>query len=244
MRRGRPPALHPGSGHPRVAAGPYMLRCGPAARRGHNARMKRADIDPQLASHQQELAACRRCPEMPGRPVLGAPVRASILLLGQAPGIHELEHQRPFAWTAGRTLFTWFAGIGVEEAVFRRRVYMAAVCRCFPGRKPGAGDRVPNRAEIAACAPWLERELQLLRPRLILPVGKLAISRFLQVGRLDAVVGRCHTREIAGQPCDLLPLPHPSGASTWHRTEPGRSLLQQALATLAGHPAWQALREP
>ena len=114
---------------------------------------------------------------------------------------------------------------------------MAAVCRCFPGKNPQGGDRVPSDLEVANCAGWLEAEIRLLQPRLVIPVGRLAIARFLEFGRLAEVIGGCRRAALAGHEFDLIPLPHPSGASTWHRTEPGKSLLARALDALAGHPA-------
>jgi uracil-DNA glycosylase len=194
-----------------------------------------------IAAHQAALRACRRCPDMQPPVITGLPVRSPVLLIGQAPGAREGALGRPFAWTAGKTLFQWFAGIGLEEAAFRQRVYMAAVCRCFPGKQPRGGDRVPSPREIANCRGWLERELVLLRPRLVIPVGKLAIQQFLPAERLVDVIGRVHRGEAAGLGFDLLPLPHPSGASTWHRTAPGKDLLAAALDLLGAHPAWREL---
>ncbi len=194
-----------------------------------------------LRDHQARLRRCRRCARMNGPPVVGEAVLSPVLLVGQAPGPKEIEAARPFAWTAGKTLFGWFEQIGLTEEAFRQRVYMAAVCRCFPGKNPKGGDRVPDRTEIANCAPWLDEEIGLLRPALILPVGRLAIARFMPVGRLDRVVGRIHRVSRAGLTTDAVPLPHPSGASVWHRTEPGRSLLGEALALIHAHPAWQAV---
>ena len=196
-----------------------------------------------LARHQARLRRCHRCPDMQGPPVTGQPVVSPVLLVGQAPGPKEIVEHRPFAWTAGKTLFGWFATLGVEEAAFRNQVYMAAVCRCFPGKNPRGGDRVPSREEIANCAPWLEEEINLLQPRLLLPVGKLAIARFMPVNKLNNVVGQRFRIEHAGHAMDCIPLPHPSGASTWHRTEPGKSLLQKALRLIARHPAWKAAFE-
>lgn len=193
----------------------------------------------QLREHQHQLARCTRCPDMQGPPVIGTAVVSPIMLIGQAPGGKEIHLHRPFAWTAGKTMFQWFEGIGLDEAAFRQRVYMAAVCRCFPGKKPKGGDRVPAPKEIDNCSGWMETELTLLRPQLIIPVGKLAISRFLDFSRLADVIGTIHQHSVQGRPTELLPLPHPSGASTWHRTEPGRGLLEQALRLLAAHPAWR-----
>ena len=86
---------------------------------------------------------------MTGPPVIGQAVLSTVVLLGQAPGTKEIEGGRPFAWTAGKNLFGWFERIGLDEQAFRSRVYMAAVCRCFPGKSKSGGDRVPSRQEIA-----------------------------------------------------------------------------------------------
>src|SRR3954466_806201 len=149
-----------------------------------------------IAAHVAELLQCTRCPKMHRPPVSGGPVKSKVLLIGQAPGIKEPVLARPFAWTAGKTLFSWFERCcGVDEATFRSRVYMAAVCRCFPGRNPKGGDRVPSEDEIENCAPWLARELELLRPQLIIPVGRLAIERFLPAAPLAEVIGKTHSVE-------------------------------------------------
>ena len=115
-------------------------------------------MDPRLQAlleHQSALRACSRCPGMIGPVVVGPPALSPVIQIGQAPGEREGQFGRPFAWTAGKTLFGWYRQIGVDEARFRERVYMAAVCRCFPGKKPKGGDRVPAPAEIANCAGWL-----------------------------------------------------------------------------------------
>lgn len=176
---------------------------------------------------------------MVGPAVVGAAVLSPVIQIGQAPGAREAEFGRPFAWTAGKTLFEWYRRIGVDEDRFRQRVYMAAVCRCFPGKQARGGDRVPSEDEIARCASWLDAELALLKPQLVIPVGKLAIARLLDCKRLVDVIGSQHRVHLAGRPVDVIPLPHPSGASTWHRMEPGKALLQHALQKIADHPAWQ-----
>lgn len=175
-------------------------------------------------------------------PVVGEPARSKVLLIGQAPGNREPVAGRPFAWTAGRKLFRWWhEATGLDEATVRARVYFAAVCRCFPGKKPTGGDRVPAPDEIANCRPWLEAEVALLRPALLVPVGKLAITQVLGELPLQESVGQLHTAKVAGHAVDVLPLPHPSGASPWPHREPGKTLLAQALALLAAHPAVRAL---
>jgi len=181
------------------------------------------------------------CPEMTGPPVTGEVVVSPVLLLGQAPGDKEPKLQRPFAWTAGKTLFSWFEGIGLDEKDVRSKIYMAAVCRCFPGKKPRGGDRVPNLQEVSNCRVWLEGECGLIRPELLIPVGKLAIAQFLPVKRLTEVIGEVHRVDCFGREIDCIPLPHPSGASTWHRTTPGKELLTDALTLVGKHPAWRSL---
>jgi len=195
----------------------------------------------ELRAHQRKLKQCRRCTNMVSPVVTGEAVSSKVLLVGQAPGEKEGIMGKPFAWTAGKTLFRWFATIGLEEEDFRQRVYMAAVCRCFPGKNPKGGDRVPDETEIHNCASWLDAEIRLLRPQLIIPVGKLAIEQFMEVGRLVDVIGHVYELEENGGLIDVIPLPHPSGASTWHRTEPGISLLNRALALISRHPAWRTI---
>ena len=173
--------------------------------------------------------------------VIGNPVMSKVLLVGQAPGFKEIEVHKPFAWTAGKTMFGWFESIGVHEESFRDLVYMAAVCRCFPGKNPKGGDRVPDREEIEKCAGWLEAEVKLLEPALVLPVGKLAIGEMMELDKLKDVVGRKFELALHGVRVDVIPLPHPSGASTWHRMEPGRTLLRKALSLVKAHYAWAEL---
>lgn len=173
--------------------------------------------------------------------VMGNPVPSKILLLGQAPGFKEIEVQKPFAWTAGKTMFGWFESIGIAEEAFRNLIYMAAVCRCFPGKNPKGGDRVPDAEEIDNCSGWLQTEVEILRPELVIPVGKLAISRWMAVDKLKDVVGKSFSLRVHGVPADVIPLPHPSGASTWHRMEPGKTLLGQALRLIQKHRAWAEL---
>lgn len=176
---------------------------------------------------------------MVGPPVHGPAVDSRVMLVGQAPGPREAGFGRPFAWTAGRTLFRWLqAATGADEQTVRQRVYITAVARCFPGKAPGGGDRRPDPGEIANCSGHLQDETRVLQPRLIIPVGTLAIAVAMgHTGRLVDVVGTVRPVEFHGVTVDAIALPHPSGASTWHRTEPGMTLLGGALEMLAAHPA-------
>jgi len=195
-----------------------------------------------IKAHQQALSACHLCPKMIQPVILGLPVAAEILLIGQAPGDKEGGLGRPFAWTAGKTMFKWFDSIGVAEDEFRRQVYMSAVCRCFPGKNPKGGDRVPDKKEIEVCSQWLNKEIELLQPKLIIPIGKLAIAQYLTVNKLVDVIGKKFALTMNGVDVEMIPLPHPSGASTWHRMSPGKELLAQALDLLAQHDSWQKLQ--
>jgi uracil-DNA glycosylase len=182
------------------------------------------------------------------RPVVtGNPVMSPVMLIGQAPGVREGPAGKPFAWTAGKTMFGWFGdvalGLGITEEEFREHLYMAAVCRCFPGKAKGGGDRVPDEDEVARCSRHLAREVAILRPRLVIPVGKLAIEQLLpEMDKLVEVVGVQQRVTFHGQDVDMIALPHPSGASTWHRVEPGKTLLVRALSLIAQHSAWREIK--
>ena len=193
-----------------------------------------------LNRHVAQLLQCRRCPRMLPPPVSGGPIFSRVMLVGQAPGVREPILGKPFAWTAGRTLFGWFQQFcHMNEEQVRSQIYFAAVCRCFPGKTPAGGDRVPAPDEIRNCSTWMNEEIDLLRPQLIIPVGKLAISQFLPFEKLDQVVGRSFRLRRNRRAFDLIPLPHPSGASPWHRIPPGLGLLRKAMRSIARHPALQ-----
>jgi len=201
----------------------------------------------RLLQHQKQLSQCQLCEDMQGPAVFGAASLSPVMLIGQAPGFKEIEVHKPFAWTAGKTLFNWFNRIEVEEERFRQNVYMSAMCRCFPGKLDNGkrlktGDRVPTKSEIQNCSRWLNAEIEILRPKLIIPVGKLAITNFIKFSKLTEVIGQTHMVQIATHDlnCDLIPLPHPSGASTWPHTEPGKTLLDDALTLISQHSAWKS----
>jgi uracil-DNA glycosylase len=195
-----------------------------------------------LEEHVARLRQCRRCPRMIPPPVSGGPVVSKILLIGQAPGVREPVLRRPFAHTAGRTLFQWLEKFcGLDEATVRARIYFAAVCRCFPGKSRAGTDRVPAPDEIQNCSSWLDHEFAILRPELVIPVGKLAIEQFIPCPKLEGIIGRKFSASRAGNSFDLIPLPHPSGASPWPKISPGRELTARALRKIARHPAMRRL---
>jgi uracil-DNA glycosylase len=197
-----------------------------------------------LDRHVARLVRCRRCPRMKSTPVAGGAVVSNVMLIGQAPGPREPTLKRPFAHTAGQTLFRWFEQFcGMNEAAVRSKIYFAAVCRCFPGKAPGGTDRVPSPDEIQNCSSWMNEEIKILKPRLIIPVGRLAIAQFIECTKLEQVIGRKIRASRTEHVFDLIPLPHPSGASPWHKIPPGKQLLAQAMRQIAHHPAIVNLRK-
>ncbi len=196
-----------------------------------------------IEKHIASLKACRLCPEMRSLPVACRPIDSRILLIGQAPGIKEPEMGKPFAWTAGKTLFKWLhAATGWDEEEVRAKIFISSVCRCYPGKNPKGGDRVPSDREIKNCSRWMLGEIRLLEPALVIPVGKLAIRQFIEFDKLTEVIGRPLRLEIGGVTSDYIALPHPSGASTWHRMEPGKSLVNRAIGLISRHAAIAASR--
>lgn len=154
------------------------------------------------------------------------------MLVGQAPGEREAALGRPFAGPAGRRLFEWLGEVGFEQDEFRASCYITAMMKCFPG-KGGRGDLRPSRQQLENCAPFLEQELGIVRPTVLIPVGGLATERILGRRPLAEVVGRRFLVEHAGRVIAVVPLPHPSGASAWVNSPAHRQLLRRALAILS-----------
>jgi uracil-DNA glycosylase len=179
-----------------------------------------------LASLQRDQRVCRACVEA-GHPLESLPVIAPgtgqfAYMFGQAPGVQEGDERRPWRGRAGRTLRRWLA---MEEDEFYATFYCASVTRCYPGRPAsGRGDRTPTPREQELCAFWRTAELAILRPKLIVPVGGLAIKRLLGITGLASCIG-C-TYELAG--AEVIPLPHPSGASGWLNLPANRRLTERA----------------
>jgi uracil-DNA glycosylase len=176
------------------------------------------------------MRSCCRCldagyPIVPNA-VFSGPATATIMIVGQAPGVTEAQVARPFNGSSGRRLFQWLARAGWEEDLFRATQYLTAVTKCFPGKGSGGkGDRVPTRAEQKMCAPFLEQEIRLVRPEIIVPVGGLAVQRFLGRLKLADVVGKVYQQDQGW----IVPLSHPSGASLWLNQPENRERVWRAL---------------
>ena len=196
-------------------------------------------VKSSLEQHCRALADCRMCGHTTNvAPIVSIAAAPKVMLVGQAPGQVEAAGGKPFAGRAGKTLFRWLERAGIDEPTARAEIYIAAVTRCYPGPSPsGRGDRVPSPRERELCRPWLEAELSLIRPALIIPVGRLAIDYFLESKPLDRLVGELWPVEHVGGSSRALPLPHPSGASSWVNLPANRALLDRALARLVDEAA-------
>jgi len=147
-----------------------------------------------------------------------------------APGAVEAATRQPFSGPSGRRLFAWLVQAGWDEATFRREAYITAMTRCYPGKsRSGRGDRVPGARERALCAPYLEREMLLLQPKVVIAVGRAAIAYFLGKKSLSECIGG--TFPAGG--AIIVPLPHPSGANLWLNAPENVERLACALSLLA-----------
>jgi uracil-DNA glycosylase len=190
-----------------------------------------------LQSLHRQLQSCRLCLEagfdIYPRAIFSGGLGARIMIIGQAPGITEKEAGRPFNAGSGSRLFRWLAEAGIEESWFRATQYMTSVTKCYPGRsRSGSGDRLPSSAEQRLCRRYLDAEIALLDPALILPIGRLAIGLFYPAGQaLEEIIGT--QKQVDGR--WVVPLPHPSGASRWHQSAENRERVRLALALIKEH---------
>ena len=183
-----------------------------------------------LARLHARLRRCTKCEDagyIPRAfPIVAGKITDRVMIVGQAPGAVELTTGLPFSGRAGAELRRWLARAGIDED---HLPYRSAITKCFPGKAAsGAGDRKPSPPEIANCAPWLERELALVRPQIVLLVGQLAIERFIGKVPLGSIVGTVRRERDRV----LIPFPHPSGASRWLNDPANRALLDRALTLL------------
>jgi uracil-DNA glycosylase len=187
-----------------------------------------------LRAHQAACRECHACVDdgiiTQATPTFQGEWGAPFLLVGQAPGPTERVSRRPFSGRAGKELDRWMLRAGFESSEeFRRLTYIAALMRCFPGRNAsGTGDLRPPMGAVANCAHWLEAELQILKPKVLIPVGQMAINRFLGAGSLEDRIGK----RFGDSPV-VVPLPHPSGQSRWLNEPANRQRLATALSVIA-----------
>lgn len=172
--------------------------------------MNAATFEQDWAGLAQRMRGCTACPELAEarqHVVVGeVPPGARLLFVGEAPGASEDEQGRPFVGKAGQVLDEALAAAGVPRA----EVGVANVLKCRP-----PGNRRPTPPEIERCRGWLDAQLDLVTPELIVPLGLTAIGWFLQPreGRQRKLV----LRDVRGQVHQVgdrrvLPTYHPSGA--------------------------------
>jgi uracil-DNA glycosylase len=183
-----------------------------------------------LTSLQRDNRVCRACVEA-GYPLESLPVvqpytGQRAYMFGQAPGAVEGVERRPWRGRAGQTLRRW---LELDEDEFYDTFYCASVTRCYPGKAAsGRGDRTPTPREQELCALWRDWELRLIRPRLIVLVGGLAVRRLLGLTSVTECVGRRFEHDGAV----AIPLPHPSGASGWLNDPANRERVADATAII------------
>lgn len=183
-----------------------------------------------LASLKRDQRTCRACVEA-GYPLESLPVIAPgegqrAYLFGQAPGIVEGDERRPWRGRAGKTLRRW---LELDEEEFYSTFYCASVTRCYPGRaRSGRGDRTPAPEEQRLCERWRDAELRLLQPKLIVTVGGLAARRLLGLTSVTESVGKRYDLNGAV----AIPLPHPSGASSWLNVPANRERVAGAVRVI------------
>ena len=199
-----------------------------------------------LAAVQREVAGCARCVAagfIPrAHPIFKGEVGNRLMVVGQAPGALAFERPVPYAGASGRTLRGWLARAGFDEGALHGRFYLTSLTKCFPGASAsGKGDRAPSAAEVALCRAHLDRELALVRPELVLALGKLSATAFLGPAPLAELVGTLRPAERAGHRFLVLPLPHPSGVSRWLNDPANRERHAAALALLSEERARRGL---
>jgi uracil-DNA glycosylase family 4 len=187
-----------------------------------------------LALLQQRIRSCRLCQEQgyipTAHPIVSGRATDRILVIGQAPGHLSVARDLPFSGPGGRILQRWLERAGFPAGYLHEHTYLSSLTRCDPGPNPaGSGDRRPSAQEMALCRPYLEAELGLLRPTVVLLVGTMAIEAFFGRMRLEDVIGTYAERDGML----LLPLPHPSGVSRWLNDPRHQELHQKALELLS-----------
>jgi uracil-DNA glycosylase len=183
-----------------------------------------------IASLQRDNRICRACAEE-GFPLESLPIvqpyeGQRAYMFGQAPGVVEGQERLPWRGRAGRTLRRW---LDLDEEAFYATFYCASVTRCYPGKAPGGrGDRTPTPREQELCSFWRDWELRLIRPGLIVPVGGLAARRLLGLKSVTECVGSRFELDDAV----AIPLPHPSGASSWLNNPANRARVTEAVGLI------------
>jgi len=156
----------------------------------------------ELTELYEEIAICQRCDlarsrthTVPGE----GPENAEIMFIGEAPGFHEDRQGRPFVGAAGKFLDELLASIGLT----RDDVYICNVIKCRP-----PGNRDPLSDEIAACRPFLDKQIELIQPKLIVTLGRYSMARYFPNAQITRIHGR--PKRFGGR--IYYPMFHPAAA--------------------------------
>ncbi len=201
-------------------------------------------MNDHLRKQQALIRSCTRCVEAgfidQAGPILAGNAAARYMVIGQAPGPTAVERPLPYSGATGVKLQAWMKEAGFDAGDFHDPdvFYLTSLTKCFPGKATsGSGDRPPGRQEIALCSDHLDTELKLVQPEVILPLGRLSISRLLPSMRrqpLSDIIGHSYPAELpAAGTAMVLPLPHPSGVSRWLNDSDHQQLLADALNRLS-----------
>jgi len=146
----------------------------------------------QYKSLEEKIKQCRKC-HLRGTCLNVVPgegnVNAEIMFIGEGPGENEDKQGRPFVGAAGKFLEEMLATIGKK----RGEVFIANVLKCRP---PGNRDPLPE--EVEACWPWMMEQIETIRPKLIITLGRHAMERFLPNQKISQIHGKVLRREIPG----------------------------------------------
>ncbi len=183
----------------------------------------------------QEIHGCRMCLDagcesVHPPPIFEGSLNASVLIIGQAPGIDEFNQKHPFVGHDRTRLFSWLKQAGLEEDWIREHALIFQRYLCYPGKQSdGSGDRGPSSKQLDLCQPHLARVLSVmagLNLKLIVPVGRLAINAFFPTSKpLEEIVGQ----QMKYSRALVISLPHPSGLSRWHQSQDHRAFIYRAL---------------
>jgi len=194
-----------------------------------------------LAEYQSAMRRCVRCVVAgyleEAHPVFRGSANQRLMIVGQAPGARAHHRGVPWSGPGGDALKGWLAQAGFPAETFLDTWYLTSLTKCFPGpARSGKGDRAPSAAEIRLCADHISTEIDLVRPEIVVTLGRLAAVALLPGVRqlaLRDLVGRAFAVDLGYGEVPVVPLPHPSGVSRWRNDPENRDLTDRGLALLA-----------
>ncbi|MCS7250456.1 MAG: uracil-DNA glycosylase family protein [candidate division WOR-3 bacterium] len=186
-----------------------------------------AVFTPSISKLINKIKKCKKCSHLKNPKPIFSPIKNSkVLIIGQAPGKKEKELGLPFVGPAGKKLFSWFQKIGFTEKNIRKNLYITQVIKCYL-----ESNRLPKAIELKNCLPYLYSEIELLKPKIIIPIGILAIKTILGKKKIDEVIGKVFKWKNSL----IIPLPHPSGANVWLNKKENQRKIKKALKEIKNY---------